>query len=488
MNYHFRSNSEHHQPLQQNSNNNSNTNGTNNSNGTGDISNGNLNDNHMANRDQSGLLNPGGIIRVYSDSQQSLDRLFNPTNTQSTVPLRSRNLPASFFNPNLRIDENQTISLHSRSTSFDPRRLNPQSSRPNQINSVHNRTQSTLIPATGLLIPVSTNICSQPPDSANTTNGNGDNNTDFNQQPNNVSSSSNWVNPATAPSQSQSRQTNNYHYRNFSSPSFSSLNTANQSSNQFYRQSPHNANRLASHNIASSKPPIQNTSFNPTPMSPDINMTDVNFTQPPRTDNHPFPQPTKQTQDLPYYYPNNNSNPDIISSNGLANPPHASAAPYFTSNDSVQQQATKLNHSLPFVSYDSALGNSSGMLNPSSQTASSSSSSNENHSLLGIPTPAVHSRSCSFDGRSMSHPVAHIRSQSTIVGIQNSGDINQFTSYDYMGGYVNSNNNASVGDTKGEQTLINTHGSSSSSSYNPITLSPITDQGSVFDEWSEITM
>lgn len=38
-----------------------------------------------------------GIIKIHSDSQKSLDRLFNPQ--PGPVPLRQRNLPSSFFNP-----------------------------------------------------------------------------------------------------------------------------------------------------------------------------------------------------------------------------------------------------------------------------------------------------------------------------------------------------------------------------------------------------
>lgn len=42
-----------------------------------------------------------GIIRIHSDSQQSLDRLFNPqiNEASNVVPLRQRNLPSSFFKP-----------------------------------------------------------------------------------------------------------------------------------------------------------------------------------------------------------------------------------------------------------------------------------------------------------------------------------------------------------------------------------------------------
>lgn len=98
-----------------------------------------------------------GIIRIHSDSQQSLDRLFNTSNGEATVPLRNRNLPASFFNPSWQagkdggggeLPSNQQqrgnfVSLHSRSTSFEPgRNLH---SRPHT--SAHFRTRSTLAPS-----------------------------------------------------------------------------------------------------------------------------------------------------------------------------------------------------------------------------------------------------------------------------------------------------------------------------------------------------
>lgn len=94
-----------------------------------------------------------GIIRIHSDSQQSLDRLFNTSNGETTVPLRNRNLPASFFNPSWQAEKDgqlpnnphqrsNPVSLHSRSTSFEPGRNLP--SRPQT--SAHFRTRSTLTP------------------------------------------------------------------------------------------------------------------------------------------------------------------------------------------------------------------------------------------------------------------------------------------------------------------------------------------------------
>lgn len=65
-------------------------------------------------------------ITIHSDSQQSLDRLFNPSTT--AVPLRGRNLPRSFFEPGHKIDENGGTNgngvesnhpnLHHRSISY----------------------------------------------------------------------------------------------------------------------------------------------------------------------------------------------------------------------------------------------------------------------------------------------------------------------------------------------------------------------------------
>jgi hypothetical protein len=93
---------------------------------------------------ENDLAQPRSFIRIHSDSQQSLDQLFNPTLT-SSVPLRNRNLPSSFFNPSVKTHENGNHvlanNLHSRSISFDQRNPDvPQLHRPN----FHLRTHSTL--------------------------------------------------------------------------------------------------------------------------------------------------------------------------------------------------------------------------------------------------------------------------------------------------------------------------------------------------------
>lgn len=107
--------------------------------------------------DPQGGYPTNGVIRTYSDSQQSLDKLFNNQNSEATIPLRNRNLPASFFDPlwQLRRDggplgqqqRRNPVLLHSRSTSFEPGRNQP----PRLHNTIHMRTQSTLAPMTGLV-------------------------------------------------------------------------------------------------------------------------------------------------------------------------------------------------------------------------------------------------------------------------------------------------------------------------------------------------
>jgi len=114
------------------------------------------------------VTQPESFIRIHSDSQQSLDQLFNPT--QSTgKPLRHRNLPASFFKQSLKEDEPATIqngtaspnghagNLHSRSVSFDHRSGVHAVGR----SGFHMRTQSTLAPMPRVLSNQSSNQSSQ---------------------------------------------------------------------------------------------------------------------------------------------------------------------------------------------------------------------------------------------------------------------------------------------------------------------------------------
>lgn len=75
---------------------------------------------------------------LHSDRQQSLDGLFNPTCVLSYLPLRDRNIPASFFYPIWKattakkrdefvdepMREHPVESYHSRSVSYDHRKDN----------------------------------------------------------------------------------------------------------------------------------------------------------------------------------------------------------------------------------------------------------------------------------------------------------------------------------------------------------------------------
>lgn len=172
MNYHQRSFSEQPQPLwhqQQSQSLSANTNTNNNNNNNGD--NNNNTSNNIINGSQLVAASPngGGVMDttmasrksttgeiLHSDSQQSLDRLFNPASMPSYTPLRDRNLPASFFNPprNQRgaageSDGGPPVStFHSRSISFDQRQTVKAPTQRRNIN-LHMRTQSTLAPMTG---------------------------------------------------------------------------------------------------------------------------------------------------------------------------------------------------------------------------------------------------------------------------------------------------------------------------------------------------
>jgi len=147
------------------------------------------------------VAQPESFIRVYSDSQQSLDQLFNP-NQSVAKPLRHRNLPASFFNQSLKEDEpatgpstnpghfNQTSNLHARSISFDHR---PGAGR----SGLHVRTQSMLAPmpalqASGNTSQQSSNLSSYMPSQENLLHASGG--LESNVEPSNNSTTNMWSN------------------------------------------------------------------------------------------------------------------------------------------------------------------------------------------------------------------------------------------------------------------------------------------------------
>jgi len=478
MNHHFRSYSEQQQqplqPHQQPSHLMNSMNNNNNNNNPVDL----------PNRDSL-----SGIIRIHSDSQQSLDRLFNPPNTQSTVPLRNRNLPASFFNPSWQTNKdeesplgerrqqnNTTNSLHNRSTSFDHRRNNLAGQ---QHGNVHMRTQSTLAPMTGLMggvVPESSgNIIAgltneHSSDGPRPTPGTNQRQPQQQPPPPQVQAQPTITTPVD-PSQNAQQiqplpQQRNNHYRNFSSPAF--MNNATTQANLFYPPT-HNA-PLNTQGV-DGKPHAQTLYYNMETITPQ--QTDATMTNEPT---YSQPQaPTSYQPTVPHDYYSSGSASDLpatAAAQQLGNCAHQ-APTYFASSESIQQQF-HITHSQPYIPYNPTHSTSSSLLNPPSQTASSSSS-NENNSLLCIPTPAVHSRSCSFDDRP-SHPVAHVRSQSTLAGMANSTGFSQSI---FNNGYSRP---VIVGGTKIEpsQTVNGPH--------NQLGLSPITDQGGVFDEWNEISM
>lgn len=95
------------------------------------------------------------VIKVYSDSQQSLDRLFNPQIAATSVPLRNRNLPQSFFEPNSQSATRNTnelpkANLHVRSASSIDHGYSNGNTHNHHLNN-HVRTHSTLAPMMDLL-------------------------------------------------------------------------------------------------------------------------------------------------------------------------------------------------------------------------------------------------------------------------------------------------------------------------------------------------
>lgn len=103
---------------------------------------------------------PTSFIRTNTDSiQQSLEQLFNPI--QTTVPLKDRQLPRSFFDPTYgQQQQNNYQQVHSRSVSYDQRPSNNNGGlnttnnnindhhhrRTRPMNNLHARTTSTLAP------------------------------------------------------------------------------------------------------------------------------------------------------------------------------------------------------------------------------------------------------------------------------------------------------------------------------------------------------
>lgn len=91
----------------------------------------------------SGFVGPSEYVLVHSDSQKSLDQLFDLNVPQGSVPLRNRNLPNSFFQHpanSAHLHSNGNSSAHQRSTSFNQPPAVSRSIR------THTRTQSTLAP------------------------------------------------------------------------------------------------------------------------------------------------------------------------------------------------------------------------------------------------------------------------------------------------------------------------------------------------------
>lgn len=117
----------------------------NNDNQNRNLDNGNAN---LADADTNPYGNTSHVL-IHSDSQRSLDQLFDLNTSQNSVPLRNRNLPNSFFNPSTSQSSlNNVPRSHSRSTSFN--QITAAQNRPYRS---HMRTQSTIVPMSSISEP-----------------------------------------------------------------------------------------------------------------------------------------------------------------------------------------------------------------------------------------------------------------------------------------------------------------------------------------------
>lgn len=199
-----------------------------------------------------------GVILIHSDSQQSLDRLFNPQG-EPTVPLRQRNLPSSFFNPNDRSSVMPNQNLHHRSTSYNfagnlSSQQQQQNNHQHQPSSLHMRTHSaqvTLMPGSHQMNPSNGHLSSVSGSHSSELHPSCSNQSLHHPSPRlsqvNLNSSSNQLNQipvesgaSVQPQMRAAPSQSHHHYRNYSSPASmhhsksqaaSSMNTNQQANN-----------------------------------------------------------------------------------------------------------------------------------------------------------------------------------------------------------------------------------------------------------------